>query len=1309
MFIPQTNIIVTVEGSEILRRTVPPGDYVIGSGKDADIVVECDGVSTRHAQLMVNFNELLIQDLGSKNGILVNGRAVSDCVRIWPNQKVQIGLAVFEMHRVKDQTDSDFSFAPQSAAVRRFLPEEFLHERKYEIGSLVAEGGMGAVLNAYEATTGRTVAMKVLLSDPRPGDLLRFIKEAQITSQLEHPNIVPLHELGVDEHDELFYTMKLVEGITLRQVLDIVARGTDAERARYSLTQLLTLFQKVCDAIGFAHSRQVIHRDLKPDNIMVGDYGEVLVMDWGLAKVLEDSSSDPPDELETPATVPRDTDPSGSATMAGSILGTPLYMPPEQANGDIAAQDQRSDIYSLGAILYQILALRPPVTGQSQDEIFDNVRAGRIEPLHPARAPTCWPIPESLAAVAMKALALEPARRYATVQELQKDIAAYQGGFATVAEEAGLGKQLSLLIKRHQREAAILAAGIMALLGIVAFAFVRVTRDRSIATIARQQAQAEQRYAEKASASTVADRTRAESERNRANTALAELRKAAPAFQGQAGTLIEEQKFDEALEKNRLAVQLEPDNTGYHLFRAHTLTALQRLAEAAAAFRRVLALQPDNADAKSNLALCERLLTEAAGKPLDRTQQTRLLDAILAQKRTGDSVLLARALGRQTDIQLVALQTGLKTLTQQERWSESRLKKRADGSFALDLSDLVVPDLSFLRGLPIGALKLGRGTVSDLSALTTLPLKELDCSGNPVRDLSPIRELPIERLNLSQTKVTDLAALEHLPLQRLSISFTSVSDLKPLQKLPLQTLSLAGLSITSIEPLRGMPLRELDLFGCRNLTNLSPLAGLPALESVNLPAQTNDLAFVRQLRSLRRLGNSFAVRDGTAFDKLPTVAEFFSTQGQRLMREKQYGPRLEALRGMLRKFGAPESIVAGVVLDSEGFINLDLTGLVIPNLSALSGLPIRNLIMRRTGITDLTPLAGMPLASLDASENPISNLAALASCTTLKLLDLHGTEVVDLRPLGQLKLDQLMLARTRVQNIAILRGMPLVEVDLSECLNLTDLSPLIGCLRLETLLVPANKPDDKILRQIPNLQRLARKSLDSFGGEWTKAPSAKGYFAAAATLDKLRAELRKLGATETRIAAVEFTADDMLDLDLSSLPISDISFLANIPIRSLRLDRTPVTDLSALAGAPIQKLEMRETQITDLGALRGAPLEYLEAYKSSISDLSPLAECRSLRSLRIAGTQVADLTPVLSLPLTVLHILNTKITDVSPAARCETLEAIEIPKDATGVEALRKLPHLQRISTRYDGKNNQVAQTAEEFWREFDAQKKAAK
>ncbi len=507
MTAPQTEIIITLDGVEIARRTVTPGAYLIGRGTDADLLLETPLASRHHARLTVHPDEWLIEDLASANGTFINDQPVPPhaATRVFPTQTLRVGDATVALRRVRGSEAPEATLMPTVAVGRALLPEE-VRVRRHAIGQVVAQGGMGAILSAQDQAIRRSVAMKVMLQSGGAGDLARFVEEARITGQLEHPNIVPVHELGVDEQDQFFYTMKFVRGITLKKVLELISTVEETAR-KYPLGALLTIFQKVCDAVAFAHAQGVIHRDLKPENIMLGDYGEVLVMDWGLAKRIKDEGRGEKDEggrmnraertewneiagRRPPEgqhrqvlanSLPRDcgaarragaeatgndeedggrggVDPQArsgdsssfsSATLAGSIMGTPQYMAPEQARGEVETMDQRADIYALGAILYHILALRPSVTGGAAMAIVEKVARGEIDPLT-APASKSRPIPDSLAAVCRKAMALDPAERYPGVPALQAEIEAFQNGFATSAEKAGLGKQLVLLVRRNK-------------------------------------------------------------------------------------------------------------------------------------------------------------------------------------------------------------------------------------------------------------------------------------------------------------------------------------------------------------------------------------------------------------------------------------------------------------------------------------------------------------------------------------------------------------------------------------------------------------------------------------------------------------------------------------------------------------------------------------------------------------------------------------------------------------------------------------------------------------------------------------------
>jgi WD40 repeat protein len=272
-------------------------------------------------------------------------------------------------------------------------------------------------------------------------------------------------------------------------VLDLLAHGDPSTIGQYPLSALLLILQKACDAIAFAHSRGFIHRDLKPDNIMLGGFGEVLVMDWGLAKVLGEVSQEEPDE--PPACELSQLGAPDDVTQVGTVMGTPQYMPPEQACGHIDALDEACDIYALGAILHHILTLQQPIEGRDTGEVLENVCAGRVRPLRQRKGGRALPhlpggsIPESLSAVASKAMAAEPGDRYSSVKAFQAEIAAYQNGFATNAERASAVKLAALFLRRHRvvslSAAALLLAGLIFTVNL-AFARNKAQRAERIAT-----------------------------------------------------------------------------------------------------------------------------------------------------------------------------------------------------------------------------------------------------------------------------------------------------------------------------------------------------------------------------------------------------------------------------------------------------------------------------------------------------------------------------------------------------------------------------------------------------------------------------------------------------------------------------------------------------------------------------------------------------------------------------------------------------------------------------------------------------------
>ncbi len=286
--------------------------------------------------------------------------------------------------------------------LRQVLEHPEIPGGRYVIAEVLGEGGMGIVYRARDEVLGRSVALKVLRPDVSgPGLAERLAREARILARLEHPGIVPVHDAGELSDGRGYYVMKLVRG----ERLDTLARARP-------LREVLRVFLRVCETVGFAHAQGIIHRDLKPANIMVGAFGEVLVLDWGIARVL--SAPEPPPGGEGPAT-PETA--AAEVTAAGTVLGTPGFMAPEQAQGALDRIDARTDVHALGAILGTLAGDSAP------------------RPLISIRARATSPAPEA---------------RYASAAELAADVARLMDGLPVLAHRETVAERLGRLYLRYQ-------------------------------------------------------------------------------------------------------------------------------------------------------------------------------------------------------------------------------------------------------------------------------------------------------------------------------------------------------------------------------------------------------------------------------------------------------------------------------------------------------------------------------------------------------------------------------------------------------------------------------------------------------------------------------------------------------------------------------------------------------------------------------------------------------------------------------------------------------------------------------------------
>jgi|GEM_PF-339598 len=445
---------------------------------------------------------------------------------------------------------------PSSELLRRLRTHAPKNSR-YKLQGEIGRGGMGAVIRVWDEDLRRTLAMKVVLGKEDkaakgatpPVDsktLGRFLEEAQITGQLDHPGIVPVHELGLGADGQVYFTMRLVKGEDLRTIFQHVETGHEG----WSTTRALGVMLKVCEAMAYAHAKGVIHRDLKPANIMVGKYGEVYVMDWGLARVagtkdLHDlrlkSNEGTSQSVRTERREERDETPdSPIVTMDGDVMGTPAYMPPEQARGELAQLGAHSDVYAVGAMIYHLLLVKHiemPYLAKGARASARAVLLRVLEEAPKAIHSLEMTAPAPLVAIVERAMAREIGRRYRDMDALAKDLRAYIEGRVVKAYETGTWAETKQWVKRNKPLAASIAAGVLVMLVGAGLVLRESARANENATLAEQRAtEAEQERNRASDQARIADEQRknadesarlANEERERTADANAKLREQA--------------------------------------------------------------------------------------------------------------------------------------------------------------------------------------------------------------------------------------------------------------------------------------------------------------------------------------------------------------------------------------------------------------------------------------------------------------------------------------------------------------------------------------------------------------------------------------------------------------------------------------------------------------------------------------------------------------------------------------------------------------------------------------------------------------
>lgn len=899
-----------------------------------------------------------------------------------------------------------------------------LRQLGYEIGSELGRGGLGVVHVATQQVFDRQVAVKRLLGGTgNHKAALRFFAEALITAQLEHPHIVPIHDLLTDGDGQLRLVMKRVEGNTWHHLLYTEDHPEPAGTAEFTLDDHLGILLKVCDALSFAHERGILHRDLKPENVMVGAYGEVLVMDWGCAVAFGAHEHHP--------AIPRVDD----ITM---IAGTPAYLPPEMAMVRREAMGPHSDVYLLGAVLYEMLTHQRPHRGERIQAVLRDSAFGTIVP--PAAAAPERDIPDELSSITMAALAKDPAARIATVAEFAHRLRDYRlhaqaVSLTAVAREhltaattdrrnadellrqaVSAAEQARRIWPTWPRAGQVLlnarlawaehhlaggAAGLSAAQATKAATLAQelgrsdqVNQSRTLAAKARaavQNHEQRQRQLRIARIGTIAASVLlivalgaflvlVSSEQRRTATALAKAEQAldaltreqtargddqktsAPALVAQARKAMEQRLWDEALTSLRIAVGFDPGLVEAHRLITNILAAAGKLDEVASAGERWQQAAGGDATAGRLIAVCRELASTT--DPAARMPKKVLLGELFEQQHL---YVLAET---------VAI-PGPERLELYRKRLEQTWPGIGPGiHLARDGHSLVANPFSW------SSPSFGqREDVIDLEPLRGLAFSNLDLTRTKVRDLTPLAAMPLNSLTITGTPVSTLVPLRGLPLRILSLNDTRVTDLSPLAGMPLDHLNVGGIAINSLESLRGMRLTSLMVYNTR-ISDLSPIAGMP----LN-----------------RLLASNTSITDLTPITGMP------------LTELHLHDCKIRDLRPLV---GAP-------------LISLRVGNDVI-DLTPLRGMPLKHLDAFGPSGFDLTPIANAPMEELGLGNSGMVDLASVPR--TVRRLALHGITLSDATTLSRLQLTRLRLWHyhgARRFDLAVIDGSRLQRLEVS--------------------------------------------------------------------------------------------------------------------------------------------------------------------------------------------------------------------------------------------------------------------------------------
>ncbi len=611
----------------------------------------------------------------------------------------------------------------------------------------LTQGGMKKIEVVEDCITGHPIAKATMRHEQTPENIECFFREARITAGLEHPNIVPIYDIGFDKEQQPFFTMKLLTGDSLQTVLTQLAEGNQTYLQRYDINSRLNIFLKICDAVSYAHSKGIVHLDLKPDNIQLGEFGEVYVCDWGLSKVLASDER----------TVSFDSGIYNLGTLHGQVKGTPGFMAPEQVKSKFGDKNIATDVYSLGALLFSLLNLSKPITSASLNVILKKTVNGELDSWNEKLF-----IPYSLKTVCQKAMAVRQQKRYASARELSAEITAYLNGFATAAEGAGFISQLKLLIKRNRKVSfsIIVSVALIILISSLLMVKVKEKEQRAVEALRLYKQQLQETEAAYGLYS---------SEREASEERLELLQETEAIQQHNLPTLlllsnhnIFKGIYDNAIKLLKVALRNHPNNK-----RAIKLIATAYMYEHNFAMATEYFEKLDDSKSRKLATICRKYASLTPSGKLNYVLYLELLEYLANEKS-----LRGHAIRFIEDLPVVEYRHDFIPLLRKSL--EVLNPKQEDVSLIVERKgNLNYVDLS------------NNYDLTDIAPIQKLYLHSVNLSHTAVSDLSPMINKPnLYYLDISYSKVTSVQIIKQFPnLKELTISQGQFSQ-KQIDKLP---------------------------------------------------------------------------------------------------------------------------------------------------------------------------------------------------------------------------------------------------------------------------------------------------------------------------------------------------------------------------------------------------------------------------------------------------------------------------------------------------------------------------------------------